>query len=77
MTDAHAIFSYEDGGYRASDLVKVLPLTTRKHFLLIILKMTFLLNHKPVDALALVVHASAAHDIGQKWVKKLSKNSPF
>lgn len=35
--------------------------------------MSFLLNHKPVDALALIVHMSAAAHIGQTWVKKLSQ----
>ncbi|KIJ35754.1 hypothetical protein M422DRAFT_180282, partial [Sphaerobolus stellatus SS14] len=55
-----ASFDYEDGGYRQSDLVK----------------MTFLLNQKPVDALALIVHSSAAHEVGQMWVKKLVKVVP-
>ena len=39
--------------------------------------MSFLLNHKPVDALALVVHMSAAAYIGQTWVKKLSQSNQF
>lgn len=33
--------------------------------------MTFLLNGKPVDALALIVHRSAQETIGRQWVKKL------
>ncbi len=33
--------------------------------------MTFLLNAKPVDALALIVHRSAQDTIGRAWVKKL------
>lgn len=33
--------------------------------------MTFLLNGKPVDALALIVHKSAEQDVGRAWVKKL------
>ncbi|GJJ12546.1 Translation factor guf1 mitochondrial [Clathrus columnatus] len=52
--------SYEDAGYRASKLAKV----------------SFLLNHKPVDALALIVHTSSAAAIGQMWVKKLMKVIP-
>jgi translation elongation factor EF-4 len=34
-------------------------------------QMVFLLNGKPVDALALVVHRSAEQDVGKAWVKKL------
>ena len=33
--------------------------------------MIFLLNNKPVDALALIVHRSAEQSIGRMWVKKL------
>lgn len=33
--------------------------------------MVFLLNNKPVDALALIVHRSAEQDVGRAWVKKL------
>jgi len=33
--------------------------------------MTFLLNGKPVDALALIVHRSAQDLVGRHWVKKL------
>ena len=47
--------SYEDAGYRPSKLSK----------------MTFLLNGKPVDALALIVHKSAEDEVGRAWVKKL------
>lgn len=35
--------------------------------------MIFLLNNKPVDALALIVHRSAEQEIGKLWVKKLRK----
>lgn len=34
-------------------------------------KMTFLLNNKPVDALALIVHRSHEQEVGRQWVKKL------
>ena len=33
--------------------------------------MTFLLNHRPVDALALIVHASSVEETGRYWVEKL------
>ncbi|KAF7970214.1 hypothetical protein HWV62_24738 [Athelia sp. TMB] len=55
-----ASFDYEDGGYRKSDLAK----------------MVFLLNGRPVDALALIVHRSAEQHIGRTWVKKLHKVIP-
>lgn len=35
--------------------------------------MVFLLNGKPVDALALIVHRSAEQVVGHAWVKKLRK----
>lgn len=50
--------SYEDAGYKKSDLAK----------------MIFLLNGKPVDALALIVHKSAQEIIGRQWVKKLREH---
>ncbi|KAF7778547.1 hypothetical protein Agabi119p4_2892 [Agaricus bisporus var. burnettii] len=55
-----ASFDYEDAGYKKSDLGK----------------MTFLLNGKPVDALALIIHRSAQEIIGRQWVKKLHKVIP-
>ncbi|KAJ3554902.1 hypothetical protein NM688_g2865 [Phlebia brevispora] len=55
-----ASFDYEDAGYKPSNLVK----------------MTFLLNGKPVDALALIVHRSAEQEVGRAWVKKLHKVIP-
>ncbi|KAK0196836.1 P-loop containing nucleoside triphosphate hydrolase protein [Armillaria mellea] len=59
-TSGFASFDYEDAGYQKSDLAK----------------MVFLLNGKPVDALALVVHKSAQDKIGRAWVKKLHKVIP-
>lgn len=38
--------------------------------------MTFLLNGKPVDALALVVHRSAEDRIGREWALKLRNVIP-
>ncbi|KAG2020059.1 Guf1 protein [Coprinopsis cinerea AmutBmut pab1-1] len=55
-----ASFDYEDAGYKKSDLAK----------------MSFLLNGKPVDALALIVHRSAQDRVGRQWVKKLHKVIP-
>jgi GTP-binding protein LepA len=52
-----ASFDYEEGGYERSNLVKL----------------NMLLNQKPVDALALIVHKDAAQYIGRQWVKKLSE----
>ncbi|THH17115.1 hypothetical protein EW146_g3636 [Bondarzewia mesenterica] len=54
-----ASFDYEDAGYQRSNLVK----------------MSFLLNNKPVDALALIVHRSAEQTVGRLWVKKLRASS--
>ncbi|KAI0748626.1 GTP-binding protein lepa [Daedaleopsis nitida] len=55
-----ASFDYEDAGYEKSDLRK----------------MTFLLNHRPVDALALIVHARSVDETGRFWVEKLFKIIP-
>lgn len=55
-----ASFDYEEAGYEKSDLVKL----------------NMLLNGKPVDALALVVHRSFAQSIGRAWVKKLKDVLP-
>ncbi|KZV92180.1 translation factor GUF1, mitochondrial [Exidia glandulosa HHB12029] len=55
-----ASFDYEDAGYQKSDLVK----------------MTFLLNGRQVDALAFIVHRSAAENIGREWALKLRKVIP-
>jgi len=38
--------------------------------------MTFLLNSRPVDALALIVHRSSQDQVGRAWVKKLHKVIP-
>ncbi|KAF7311516.1 Translation factor GUF1, mitochondrial [Mycena kentingensis (nom. inval.)] len=55
-----ASFDYEEAGYRPSNLAK----------------MVFLLNGKPVDALALIVHRSKEDEIGRVWVQKLHKVIP-
>lgn len=51
-----ASFDYEEAGYEQSDLVKL----------------NMMLNSKPVDALAMIVHRAAAQNIGRVWTKKLS-----
>ncbi|KAI0647530.1 GTP-binding protein lepa [Trametes meyenii] len=55
-----ASFDYEDAGYQTSEMRK----------------MTFLLNGRPVDALALIVHADKAVSVGRHWVDKLFKVIP-
>jgi translation elongation factor EF-4 len=37
--------------------------------------MVFLLNGKPVDALALIVHRTNEQAVGRQWVKKLREFS--
>ncbi|ORY96206.1 P-loop containing nucleoside triphosphate hydrolase protein [Syncephalastrum racemosum] len=54
-SSGYATFDYEDAGYEESDLVK----------------MTVLLNHKPVDALSIILHRSQAEFMGRDWVKRL------
>lgn len=54
-----ASFDYEEGEYAQSDLVKL----------------NLLLNGRPVDALAMIVHRSAAVTVGRAWAKKLSRLS--
>ncbi|TFK54694.1 GTP-binding protein lepa [Heliocybe sulcata] len=55
-----ASFDYEDAGYKASNLAKIV----------------FLVHNKPVDALALIVHRSAEQAVARTWVKKLQKVIP-
>ncbi|WOO82147.1 Translation factor GUF1, mitochondrial [Vanrija pseudolonga] len=55
-----ASFDYEEAGYEASNLVKL----------------NILLNAKPVDALAMIVHRPAAPAIGRVWTKKLKEVLP-
>ncbi|KAA1469343.1 GTP-binding protein lepa [Dentipellis sp. KUC8613] len=59
-SSGYASFDYEDAGYKPGNLAK----------------MIFLLNNKPVDALALIVHRDAEQDIGKVWVNKLHKVIP-
>jgi len=59
-SSGYASFDYEDAGYEACNMKK----------------MTFQLNGKPIDALAMIVHHSAIHDIGKLWAKKLKDVIP-
>ncbi|KAI8376501.1 P-loop containing nucleoside triphosphate hydrolase protein [Radiomyces spectabilis] len=54
-SSGYATFDYEEAGYEESDLVK----------------MTVLLNAKPVDALSVILHRSQVEQIGRDWVKRL------
>ncbi|KAJ3006214.1 Translation factor guf1 mitochondrial [Thoreauomyces humboldtii] len=54
-TSGYASFDYEEIGYEEADLVKV----------------NILLNSKPVDALATIVHRSHADRVGKDWAKRM------
>ncbi|CAO3647063.1 unnamed protein product [Cunninghamella echinulata] len=54
-SSGYASFDYEDHGYEESDLVK----------------MSVLLNAKPVDALSVILHKSQVDQVGRDWVKRL------
>ncbi|KAI7870799.1 P-loop containing nucleoside triphosphate hydrolase protein [Spinellus fusiger] len=54
-SSGYATFDYEEAGYEDSDLVK----------------MTVLLNSKPVDALSVILHRSQVDFVGRDWVKRL------
>ncbi|ODQ50303.1 GTP-binding protein lepa [Saitoella complicata NRRL Y-17804] len=55
MSKGYASLDYEDSGYRTADLVKL----------------TLLVNKKPVDALAAVCHRSQVDRKGREWAKRL------
>ncbi|MCF7900285.1 translation elongation factor 4 [Candidatus Babeliales bacterium] len=57
LSSGYASLDYEIAGYEPADLVK----------------MDFLLNGKPVDALSVIVHKEFAHTIGRELVGKLRK----
>ncbi|CAO3691426.1 unnamed protein product [Umbelopsis ramanniana] len=54
-TSGYATFDYEENGYEMSDLVK----------------MTVLINSKPVDALSIILHRAQVQVVGRDWVKRL------
>nr|KAJ3419170.1 hypothetical protein HK105_007314 [Polyrhizophydium stewartii] len=55
LSSGYASFDYEEAGYAKSDLVKV----------------NILLNSKPVDALATIVHRSQADHVSKDWTRRL------
>ncbi|CAG8579995.1 9189_t:CDS:10 [Funneliformis caledonium] len=59
-SSGYASFDYEDMGYQISDIVK----------------MNVLINKKPVDALATILHRSQVANVGREWAKKLSEVIP-
>ncbi|KAL1917543.1 uncharacterized protein VTP21DRAFT_3936 [Calcarisporiella thermophila] len=56
-TSGYASFDYEEAGYDSSDLCK----------------MNVLLNSKPVDALAAILHRSQVDRVGRDWAKRLKR----
>ncbi|KAF8334231.1 Guf1 protein [Cantharellus anzutake] len=59
-SSGYASFDYEDAGYEACDMKK----------------MTFLLNGKPIDALAMIVHNTCVQNVGRAWVRRLKEVIP-
>ncbi|KAK4096220.1 GTP-binding protein lepa [Parathielavia hyrcaniae] len=57
-TKGYATLDYEDAGWRPSSLVK----------------MSLLVNKKPVDAIARVVHSSQVDRLGRQWVTKFKEH---
>lgn len=57
LSAGYASFDYEIAGYQPSDLIK----------------MNILLNGKPVDALAVIVHEDKAYSVGRSLVKRLKE----
>ncbi|GAB1609895.1 translation factor GUF1, mitochondrial-like, partial [Argonauta hians] len=60
MTSGYASFDYEDYGYQASSLVKLI----------------FSLNGKPVDELTMICHSSKARQVARRTCVKLQTNIP-
>jgi GTP-binding protein LepA len=60
VTRGYASLDYQYAGYRASDLVRL----------------DVLVNHQPIDALALIVHRDDAYHKGQALVRRLKEVIP-
>lgn len=60
VTSGYASFDYDEAGYQPADLVK----------------MDILLNGRPIDALAVIVHKESAYYIGRSLAEKLRKVIP-
>ncbi|CAB4402634.1 unnamed protein product [Rhizophagus irregularis] len=59
-SSGYASLDYEDIGYQTTDIVKL----------------NVLINKKPVDALAAILHRSQVTHVGREWTKKLSEVIP-
>ncbi|CAB4485586.1 GTP-binding protein lepa [Rhizophagus irregularis] len=59
-SSGYASLDYEDIGYQTTDIVKL----------------NVLINKKPVDALAAILHRSQVTHVGREWAKKLSEVIP-
>ncbi|RUS25782.1 hypothetical protein BC938DRAFT_471670, partial [Jimgerdemannia flammicorona] len=59
-SSGYASFDYEEAGYDVSDLIK----------------MTVLLNSKPVDTLSVILHRSKVELVGRDWCKRLKRLIP-
>uniref|UniRef100_A0A8C1SBI9 GUF1 homolog, GTPase n=2 Tax=Cyprinus carpio TaxID=7962 RepID=A0A8C1SBI9_CYPCA len=60
MSSGYASFDYEDAGYEAADLIK----------------MDFLLNGRPVEELATIVHKNNAYSAGKAICERLKESIP-
>ncbi|XP_059372214.1 translation factor Guf1, mitochondrial [Carassius carassius] len=60
MSSGYASFDYEDAGYEAADLIK----------------MDFLLNGRPVEELATIVHKDKAYSAGKAICERLKESIP-
>ncbi|MFT6765766.1 MAG: elongation factor 4 [Alteromonas naphthalenivorans] len=60
LSSGYASFDYDEAGYEPADLIKL----------------DILLNTRPVDALAVIVHKESAYNIGRSLAGKLKKAIP-
>lgn len=60
LSSGYASFDYDEAGYEPADLIKL----------------DILLNTRPVDALAVIVHKESAYNVGRRLAEKLKKAIP-
>jgi elongation factor 4 len=60
LSSGYASFDYDEAGYEPADLIKL----------------DILLNTRPVDALAVIVHRESAYNVGRSLASKLKKAIP-
>ena len=60
LSSGYASFDYDEADYEPADLIKL----------------DILLNTKPVDALAVIVHKESAYNVGRRLAEKLKKAIP-